>query len=94
MAYFVYLIISKNPKKQFISYVGSTNNLKDRINKHSSSKGAKFTRGRLWKLAYSKRYESKNIALKEEYKLKVNYELRNQIKKKFFKNENISFTAL
>ena len=81
MAYFVYLIISKNPKKQFISYVGYTNNLKDRINKHNSSKGAKFTRGRLWKLAYSKRYESKNIALKEEYKLKVNYKLRNLIKK-------------
>ncbi|MFL2852244.1 MAG: GIY-YIG nuclease family protein [Candidatus Pelagibacter sp.] len=94
MAYFVYLIISKNPKKQFISYVGYTNNLKDRINKHNSSKGAKFTRGRLWKLAYSKRYESKNIALKEEYKLKVNYKLRNLIKKKFIKNENFSSTSI
>ena len=94
MASFVYLIISKNPKKQFISYVGYTNNLKDRINKHNSSKGAKFTRGRLWKLAYSKRYESKNIALKEEYKLKVNYKLRNLIKKKFIKNENFSSTSI
>ena len=94
MSYFVYLIVTKNQRNRLTSYVGYTNNLKERINKHNSSKGAKFTKGRFWKLAYSKRYESKNIALKEEYKLKVNYELRNQIKKKFFKNENISFTSL
>ena len=84
------LLVKKNKKKALIHYVGYTNNLKKRLNKHNSSKGAKFTKGRYWKLAYSKRYKSKNIALKEEYKLKVNYKLRNQIKKKFIKNENIS----
>ncbi len=94
MSFYVYLIISKNNKKKLISYVGYTNNLKERINKHNSSKGAKFTKGRSWKLAYSKRYDSKNIALKEEYKLKVNYKLRNLIKKKFIKNENISTTSI
>ena len=93
MKFYVYLITSTNNNK-IVSYVGYTNNLEKRLLAHNSSKGAKFTRGRFWKLAYSKRYESKNIALKEEYKLKVNYELRNQIKKKFFKNENISFTTL
>ena len=85
MSYFVYLIISKSPKNKLTSYVGYTNDLKKRINLHNSSKGAKFTRGRFWKLAYSKRYESKNIALKEEYKLKVNIKLRNKIKKDFLK---------
>ena len=94
MSYFVYLIVTKNERNRLTSYVGYTNNLKERINKHNSSKGAKFTRGRLWKLAYSKRYESKNIALKEEYKLKVNYVLRNQIKKRFIENESISFTTI
>ncbi len=94
MSFFVYLIISKINKKKFISYVGYTNNLNERLNKHNSSKGAKFTKGRSWKLAYSKRYESKNIALKEEYKLKVNYKLRNLIKKKFIENENISSTTI
>ena len=94
MSFFVYLIISKNDEKKFTSYVGYTNNLKERLNKHNSSKGAKFTKGRTWKLAYSKRYESKNIALKEEYRLKVNYKLRNLIKKKFIENENISSTSL
>ena len=94
MSYFVYLIVSKNYKNHLTSYVGYTNDLKKRVNLHNSSKGAKFTRGRFWKLAYSKRYESKNIALKEEYKLKVNYKLRNLIKKKFIKNENISTTSI
>jgi len=75
-------------------YTGVTNNLERRLKAHRAGKGAKFTKGRFWKLAYSKRYESKNIALKEEYKLKVNYKLRNQIKKKFIENENISFTSL
>ena len=90
MSYYVYLIVTKKTKNRLTSYVGYTRDLNKRINKHNSSKGAKFTRGRFWKLAYSKRYESKNIALKEEYKLKVNYKLRNLIKKDFIKNENIS----
>ena len=94
MNYFVYLIISKTHNNRFISYVGYTKNIKKRVNLHNNSKGAKFTRGRLWKLAYSKRYDSKNIALKEEYKLKVDYKLRKQIKENFIKNENISFTSI
>ena len=67
--HFVYLIITKNNNK-IISYVGYTNNLDNRILLHNSSKGAKFTRGRSWKLIYYKKYKNKNIALKEEYKLK------------------------
>ena len=93
MHYFVYLIISKN-SDSLISYVGYTNNLKKRINNHNSSKGAKFTRGRKWKLAYSKRYLSKSVAMREEYKLKKNLKLRNRIKSKFYKNENFNITSL
>ena len=93
MRYFVYLIISKNSDNQ-VSYVGYTNNLKKRITEHNSSKGAKFTRGRKWKLAYSKRYISKSIAMREEYKLKKNIKLRNKIKLKFKKNENFNITPL
>ena len=93
MRYFVYLIISKKSDKP-VSYVGYTNNLKKRIIEHNSSKGAKFTRGRKWKLAYSKRYLSKSIAMREEYKLKKNIKLRNKIKLKFKKNENFNITPL
>ena len=77
--FFVYLIASKY-KKKIISYVGYTNNLKKRLVLHNTSKGAKFTRGKKWKLVYFKEYDKKNIAMKEEYKLKKNYILRNKIK--------------
>ena len=82
MRYFVYLIVSK-VKNRTISYVGYTNNIKKRINLHNKSKGAKFTRGKKWKLAYYKKYDNKNLAMREEYKLKKNYKLRNKIKELF-----------
>ena len=91
MTYYVYLIVSK-VKNKTISYVGYTNNLKKRLNLHNSSKGAKFTRGRKWKLIYYKRYKNKINAMKNEYKLKNNYILRKEIKKKFY--ENINFTTI
>ena len=84
MKYYVYLIITTQTKiKKGLSYVGCTNNIKKRLFLHNNSKGAKFTRGRYWQLAYTKGYESKNIALKEEYILKHNYKLRNKIIKVF-----------
>ena len=82
MKYFVYLIISKNKQKN-LSYVGYTNNLKKRLANHNASKGAKFTRGRKWILAYSMGYNSKSKAMSEEYKLKKNYKLRNKIKSNY-----------
>ena len=78
--YFVYLLVSKN-KNRTISYVGYTNNINKRLKLHNNSKGAKFTRGRKWKLVYYKKYDNKILAMKEEYKLKKNYKLRSKIKK-------------
>ena len=92
MSYFVYMLKSKNSKP--VTYVGYTNNIKKRITLHNAGKGAKFTRGRKWKLAYSKKYLSKSLAMKEEYKLKKNFKLRNKIKSKFYKNENFNITSL
>ena len=80
--YFVYLIIAKN-KKRTISYVGYTNNLIKRLKLHNSSKGAKFTRGKKWKIIYYKKFDTKIKAMKEEYKLKKNFKLRNKIKSKY-----------
>ena len=91
--HFVYLIVTKKEHK-LVSYVGYTNNLKKRLNLHNSSKGAKFTRGRQWKLIYFKKFKSKNIALKEEFKLKKNYNLRKRIKENFIKDENIHSITL
>ena len=76
------MLLSKY-KHRFFSYVGYTNNLKNRLAKHNASKGAKFTRGRKWILAYSMSYDTKSKAMSEEYKLKKNYKLRNKIKSNF-----------
>ena len=84
MKYFVYLILSIN-KQKTLSYVGYTNDLKKRLKQHNTSKGAKFTKGRKWILVYSKSYNSKSKAMKEEYKLKKNPRLRNIIKLNFYK---------
>ena len=94
MKYFVYLLVSEKYGKLF-SYVGITNDLKRRIDLHNSSKGAKYTKGKKWHLAYKKSYNSKSKALKEEYSLKKDKKKREKIKLSFnLKNENFdSFTV-
>ena len=88
MHYFVYIIATK-VKNKTISYVGYSSNLSKRLNDHNTGKGAKFTRGKKWKIIFKKQYKTKVKAMKEEYKLKKNYLLRNKIKKKFFDNVKI-----
>ena len=80
MPFFVYLIVSNLKKNKKISYVGYTNNIKKRLSLHNSGKGAKFTRGKKWKLVYYKKYDSKAVAMKNEFLLKKNYRLRKKIK--------------
>ena len=94
MPFFVYMIVTKS-NNRYISYVGYTKNLKKRLSLHNTSKGAKFTKGNVWKLIYKKRYPTKSIAMQNEYMLKKNRKLRNQIKINFIKkNENINTLTL
>ena len=81
MTYFVYLI-GNYKKTKLITYVGYTNNLKKRLDSHNRGKGAKFTRGRKWKLLYHEEYKTKKEALLREIFLKKNRKLRNLIKNK------------
>jgi len=82
MSYYVYMILTKI-NDRYISYVGYTNNLHKRINNHNNSKGAKFTKGKLWNLIYTEKYSSKNEAMKNEFKLKKDKIKRNLIKSKY-----------
>ena len=93
MRFHVYLIMAKTRDK-YISYVGYTKDINKRILLHNSSKGAKFTKGNKWFVIYKKSYTSKVIAMKEEYKLKKDYNLRSKIKKIYLKNENINTFTL
>ena len=91
--FYVYLIISKR-KNKYITYVGYTNNINNRLKLHNTSKGAKFTKGSMWFLAYSVKYLSKNIAMKEEYLLKHDKKKRYTIKNNFLNNENFNSITL
>ena len=87
MSFYVYMLISKGNKP--VSYVGYTSNLKNRIKLHNTGKGAKFTRGRKWKLIYKEKFASKNKAISREYYIKKNRTIRNKIK-----NENFNSVTL
>ena len=78
MNYFVYML--KSLGKDPVTYVGYTNDLKKRIKLHNNNKGAKFTRGRKWKLIYKEKLNSKKEAISREYYIKKNRVLRNKIK--------------
>jgi len=54
------------------TYVGYTNNLKFRLLKHNTNKGAKATKGYKWKIIFKKKFFSKSEAMSYEYSLKKN----------------------
>tara|TARA_B100000768_G_C10998702_1_gene257014 strand:- start:314 stop:508 length:195 start_codon:yes stop_codon:yes gene_type:complete len=50
--------------------VGYTNNLRLRLLKHNTNKGAKATKGYKWEIIYKKRFLTKSKAMSYEYLLK------------------------
>ena len=87
MPFYVYMLktISKNKKK---TYVGYTNNLKARIDKHNSNKGAKSTKGYKWELVYKKGFNTKSLALSYEHRLKKDRLKRAYIINSYDKKKN------
>ena len=78
MFYYVYMLKSITPGTKK-TYVGYSNNVNLRLNKHNSNKGAKSTKGYKWILIFKKRFKSKVDAMKFEYKLKSNKVQRKMI---------------
>ena len=87
MIYYVYLIKTLN---NYINktYVGYTNNLIDRLDKHNSGLGAKSTRGYKWEIIFKKKFYSKQKALSFEYKLKKDRKERLKIINDFKKTKS------
>ena len=79
MTYFVY-VLGSYKKKKLTTYVGYTNNLEKRLNLHNKGKGAKFTRGRTWKIIYSEKFLTKKEAISREYYIKKNRKFRSFIR--------------
>ena len=78
MSFYVYML--KSVGDNAVTYVGYTSNLKKRISLHNTGKGAKFTRGRKWKLIFKEKCNSKSEAISREYYIKNNRKIRNKIK--------------
>ena len=62
------LVCISSVKKR--TYVGYTNNLKNRLKNHNSNKGAKYTKGNKWKIIYKRKFLTKKKAMSYEYILK------------------------
>ena len=87
MVYYVYLI--KTVDGYFNkSYVGYTNDLISRLNKHNSNTGAKSTKGYKWELIYKKKFYLKHKALSFEYKLKKDRKERLNLINEFKKTKS------
>jgi len=73
--FYVYMLkcINDNVSR---TYVGYTNNLKLRLKKHNTGKGAKSTRGFQWKIIYKKKFYDKRLAMSFEYRFKKNKKKR------------------
>ena len=82
MTFYVYML---KTIEGFISktYVGYTNDINKRLQKHNSNKGAKATKGYKWVVIYKRRFLSKSKALSYEYRLKKNRIKRALILKKY-----------
>ena len=81
MSFFVYML--KSIEKKSVTYVGYTKDVTKRLSLHNSGKGAKFTRGRKWKVIYKEFFKSKSKAISREYYIKNNRTFRNKIKKNY-----------
>tara|TARA_B100001093_G_scaffold518391_1_gene603015 strand:- start:817 stop:1050 length:234 start_codon:yes stop_codon:yes gene_type:complete len=64
------------------TYVGYSSNIKLRLKKHNSSKGAKSTKGYKWKIIYKKKFNTRSDAMSYEYLLKKDRKKRSIILKR------------
>lgn len=61
------------------TYVGWTNDIARRLAKHNAGRGARSTRGRVWRLLYVEYFDSRVEAMRREYFLKRARKLRRQL---------------
>ena len=81
---FFYTYVLKSSDAKPVTYVGYTKNLKNRLKLHNNGKGARFTRGRKWKVIYKEKFRSKRMAILREL----------YIKKKIGKNLKFAIVSL
>ena len=68
-AAFVY-VLGCCHKGRWLTYVGWTNDVAQRLAKHNNGTGARTTRGRTWTLLHSEGFATRNEAMSREWHLK------------------------
>jgi len=77
-AAFVYVLGSFH-KGRYVSYVGWTNDVVQRLDKHNNGTGARSTRGRLWVLLHTEGFKTRNEAMSREWHLKRDRAFRKKL---------------
>ncbi|TKT73984.1 GIY-YIG nuclease family protein [Afipia massiliensis] len=75
---FVYVLGSFH-KGRYISYVGWTNDVTQRLEKHNAGTGARSTRGRTWTLLHTEPFTTRNEAMSREWHLKRDRAFRKKL---------------
>jgi len=75
---FVYLL-GCSDRHGVRTYVGWTNNIAKRLARHNAGRGARSTRGRVWRLLYVEYFDSRVDAMRREYFLKRARKLRKKL---------------
>jgi putative endonuclease len=79
---FVYVIAARGVRG-IVTYVGWTTDLAQRLQAHNGAKGAKFTRGRRWRLLYAEGFPDRRQAMSREWHLKRDRRLRALLRQAF-----------
>lgn len=83
---YVYVLGSKSDGGMR-TYVGWTTDLERRLAEHNSGKGARSTRGRVWRIIYSERAEDRSIAQSREWYLKKDRSFRKMLARHIFMDD-------
>ena len=78
--YYVYILESLDEDKKH--YIGYTRDLRKRLREHNSEENRGYTKNRKWRVKYYEVYESKELALKREKRLKNHSGIRKQLYKR------------
>lgn len=62
------------------TYVGWTPDIAQRLARHNAGKGARSTRGRLWRVLYVEYFESRTEAMRREWHLKRDRSFRRKLR--------------
>ncbi len=66
-------------KGRWSSYVGWTNDVARRLDKHNAGTGARSTRGRAWTLLHTEAFKTRNEAMSREWHLKRDRAFRKKL---------------